>query len=231
MAGALAFGVGTATAATMDVGYQNPNDIFNGNAKGKVTIGVDGIRDPVRVYAGGFALQSDSEEFGEFIAWCLDVGANIFNGKSGQTHEYKVTDDPFSNTFFLTEQTQNNILRLFDAFYTEEVLTQANEATAFQVSLWTLVYADENSPAPLQAQNFSPSSAAALSVDWVNFVLDPDNVIQRRWWLHFLESTSDPRSQNLVTVTAIPLPAAGLLLFGALGGLGVIARLRRRTTA
>ena len=55
---------------------------------------------------------------------------------------------------------------------------------------------------------------------------------KRAYRLSFLESSSDSANksahQNLVTVSPVPLPAAGLLLLAAFGGLGVAAR-RRKT--
>jgi hypothetical protein len=44
----------------------------------------------------------------------------------------------------------------------------------------------------------------------------------------YLESTGNPASQNLVTVSPVPLPAAGLLMLAGLGGLASTRKLRRR---
>jgi len=39
---------------------------------------------------------------------------------------------------------------------------------------------------------------------------------------------ADPKRQNLVAASPVPLPASALLLLGGLGGLGGLSALRRR---
>jgi hypothetical protein len=229
-AAALAVAAGAGQASTINVGYQNDGDIFNGNAKGQVTVAVTDVRPSVRVNAGGFALTGG--DLGDFIAWCLDVGANIFPSSvsNPRTSPYVVTDSPFANSVALTTTQIGQITRLFDAYYdpgaVTNVLNNAAQATAFQVALWTLVYGDA-----LSATNPSPSNAVTTANSWVSFVQDAGNDISRVWRLTFLQSTTDPRSQNLVTVSAIPLPAGGWLLVVAIGGLAVAARRRKAADA
>ena len=223
-ASALALGAGAVSASTYhDVSYQGSN-IFNGNAKGTVTLSGDAVNGSPNVYAGGFALTA--EGLGDFVAWCLDVGANIFTSSPSQ---YKETSEPFANSLTLEQSAITNITRLFDKYYNpgavSSVLNDDKQATAFQTTLWKLVYGDD-----LTISNFSPSGANDLSSDMFDFVTDTDNAIARVWNLTFLESTANPRSQNLVTATVIPLPAAGWLLVTGLGGLALVAR-RRKSAA
>ena len=223
-ASALALGAGEVSASTYDVSYQYGSDIFNGNAKGTVTLSGDAVNGSPNVYAGGFALTAAG--LGDFVAWCLDVGANIFTGDSSQ---YKETSDPFANSLTLGQPTITNITRLFDQYYDpsagSNVLNDTTQATAFQTTLWKLVYGED-----LEISNFNPSGASVLSSEMYDFVTNTENDIARVWNLTFLESTADSRSQNLVTATVIPLPAAGWLLVTGLGGLALVAR-RRKSAA
>ena len=71
------------------------------------------------------------------------------------------------------------------------------------------------------------SSVATLANTYLGWATGTD--VANRFNLTFLENVRNAgeptrNSQNLVTATVVPLPAAGLLLFGAIGALGVASR-------
>jgi hypothetical protein len=229
-AAALALSAGAASATTINLSYRNNSSIFNGNANAGVKLVVDGKS--VNAQAGAFALTSP--QTGDIDLWCLDAESLIF-GKN-QTRPYAETDNPFvaSGQGAITAAI-GGITKLFDKFFLKgdnPVLANNTEAAAFQLTLWRLVYDALGKTFTFDGTNSGIKSRSTAMYDCVvSGSGDGCNSIDRVWRLHFLESQSDPRHQNLVHVTAIPLPAAGLLLITALGGLVVVSRRRKAADA
>jgi hypothetical protein len=178
------------------------------------------------VKAGGFKMTGASTDptapshiLGSFIAFCLDIGAHMFGSGSKNFKTYETTDNPFGS--FSINKTA--VERFYDANFASVNVNTANQSAAFQIGLWATIYGSD----------FEYSSTNTTLIGLVNDYVTAGATYggDRIWTLTYLESTDDPRYQNLVTATPIPLPATGLLMLGlmGLGGIASIVARRRRT--
>ncbi|MEM6656526.1 MAG: VPLPA-CTERM sorting domain-containing protein [Pseudomonadota bacterium] len=227
--------VGTVPAAAITVD-------LNGSAAGgykEVRVTAPSIDfDYDLVDAGAYTMSDvtpgSGNVLGDFVAFCLDLAAWI--GK-GEGYDFKVTNTPFSNTGIdlIANGGLQRIQAIFDANYSPEVATDSKKTSAaFQVALWNAVYDDDWTVTGADGDGFNAASRRG-GVNGVisqanDYLLAAQNYDgPQKWRLSFLESTANPRYQNLVAVAPVPLPAAGLMLLGALAGFGVLRR--RKATA
>ena len=200
------------------------------------------------VSAGGFSVKVGTDSF---LAWCLDLIGELDPGT-----KYKLNNvDPFDgngpdlSVTSLRDGTltrRDDVKRLFDVAYDGLLDTVAGSATnpsgaaGFQIALWEIVTEDTASSYDIDAGGFkitSATPAATTAADgFLAALADTESAIGNNglgYNVSFLESlpTDDPASQNLVTVSPVPLPAAGVLMLAALGGLAGSRKLRRRAEA
>lgn len=216
----------SASAATLQLSYDSSAAGYRTVVLNEVPVAVAGGL--TRVSAGGFNMvDSTPGGLGAFVAFCLDLGA--FLGTSGD-HEYETTDAPFGNSGVnLVGAGIGRIASIFNANYSDAVTSNRDSSAAFQMALWEAVYDDDMN---IDTGLFQASSTTDAVNDLASeFLAAADGYTGPNLWdLSFLESTASNRRQNLVTAapSAVPLPASGLLLLAAFGGL---AAARRRKTA
>ena len=215
----------SASSATLQLEY-------SGSAAGYervnlIEVPVDVAGDLTRVSAGGFAMNDMADGgLGDFIAWCLDLGA--FLGTSG-THEYETTETPFGNGgVSLLAAGMQRIANVFNANFGDDITANSTNSAAFQLALWEVVY---DSDFNIDTGAFNASSNADVEAAAAGYLDAAANYSGASLYdLTYLESTAPNRRQNLVTaeLAPVPLPATGLMLMGAIGG---IAAMKRRKKA
>lgn len=195
-------------------------------------IGGDAAPADQRVAAGGFALKAAG--VGDFLAWCLDI-TNYFDLSASP--DYQKTDTPFASSTSLSQSQIDDVKTLFDTGYQSVLDTissggsglRATTAAGFQIALWELVF-EATSDRDVTDDDFFVTGTSQAVVDAATgFLAGMSGPATGNYKVIFLESQHPHihKGQNLVTVAPVPLPAAGLLLVGALGGLGYVARCRK----
>lgn len=187
---------------------------------------------PSQVGATGFNVTDTTGDMGSFVAWCLDISHYLMG--TGDSQLYTVTDNPFSNSFGLTAVARDRIQLIFDANYASVDFSNGDQAAAFQMALWEAAYEDDNGLLDLTSGLFAASSNGSNSLAATYLANALSYAGEKMWNMTFLEvagygpDREKNTGQNLVTVSAVPLPAAGLLLMTALLGAGAMSR--RRTS-
>jgi len=214
-----------ASAVTLDYIGQ-----FNGKKNVSATLSGTGHDSGTRSGSGGAFTMERTEDGTRFLAWCLDLFDWLATGAIDYTEDpanpFSGTNGPILGpdrvalieTFFETNATA------VDAIYfgaPNNILS-----AAFQMALWELTYEDLNGSFDVTNGDFISNTTAINTTanDLLNNLTGP---IQKNYKLTFWEPKDYDDKQNLVSISAVPLPAAGLLLFGALAGLGAVRRRRK----
>lgn len=258
LAGAVALSAGMAAASPVSlfpagnftVDYQQTGDAFGSNASAGVKLNTIGWAS-----AGGIALKLRGQPNSDFTAFCLDLAHEMTSGTRYRVADANPTGNVFDTSagaVGVNASQQASIQKLFNAVYSPAVLKSSTESAAFQLALWEVVtetktYSgqivfDVNSQ-DAQRGNFyaltgwhnTPSAIVAQA----NLYLADMQAYTgpKRYDMTYLQSvisctgrrcTPTQAGQNLVTVSAVPVPAAGVLLLTAFGGAGLVLRRRRK---
>lgn len=224
----LAASASMAVAAPISLTKTNPSDTFDGGGRKSLRIINDaGPALNQWVTAGGFRL-TDQTNGVDFIAWCVDIAHNL-----SLKGLYEVTSAPFTNTFAFTQTQKDNVKSLFETSYSSLNLNNNNESAGFQLALWEVIYEDSGTFDVKDGSFYSSTNISARNIA-NGFLANLGGAVTQAYNVSYLESLGWEKSgttkysQNLVSVTPVPLPAAGLLL--ACGLAGLYASNRRKKT-
>lgn len=231
-AAAISLAASSASASTLSLTYEGAS---SGADRKVVTIDAAPVAYPgsgdwsKTVGAWGFKMHDSTGGLGSFIAWCLDVGS-FLSTSSTDAKLYSITANPFSNSYSLTSVERGRVQSLFDANYASVDITVGNEAAGFQLALWNALYDSDND---VTMGAFAASATDAIEY-LANGYLGAAGIFSgdKKYNMAFLESDNidgGGHYQNLVTVSQVPIPAAGGLLLLALAGMGAAARRSKRT--
>ncbi len=211
---------------------------YNGSAAGYRTVTLNTVPVPVaggltQVSAGGFNMSDTTQNgLGDFVAWCLDLGA--FLGTSLE-YGYAATTTPFQNGGVnLVPVGMARVQSIFDANFSDTFFSdpdvQVNRAksAAFQLSLWEVVYDGDWDITEGLFQASASQDVETLAAGYLQAAMNWTG--GSSWDLTYLESTDASRRQNLVTAapSPVPLPATGIMLLAAIGGLAAVRKKRRK---
>lgn len=217
-----------ASAGTVTLFKQNSNDTFDGGGKLHVNVSAPSAN----ALAGGFRLKDQDQN--PFVAWCLDILNDLSIPNSGR--HYNVTDTPFAGVKnLLSDITLANVKGLFETAYKAVDLADNVQSAGFQLALWEVLYETE-STFDLRDGAFKQTKSGTAQDDAEEaangyLALLEGGVVTQSYAFTFYESKTnqhgDQLSQNLVSVSEVPLPAAAWMLGLGVAGLFGVRRLKK----
>ncbi len=163
------------------------------------------------VLAGEFVMNNETTDT-TLVAYCIDLFDFLVMADFGLL-------DPI-------DRVRNGLQGLYTNHYAS-VVDQATSAS-FQLAVWEIVY-EESGGYGLGAGIFSSTTGGAVATTanaWLSDLAFETAGYDLTFW-DGNASESDRASQDLVSATPVPVPAAAGLLLLALGGLGAVGRRRR----
>lgn len=217
LAAALALAPMLASAATVTLSQQT-GDIFGSH--GRARVNVTSLTAPNRSYngtGGAFALAASGGGYGNIVTFCVDLLQTLVLPDSFQT-------SPTPGTFPAARLAA--LENLFETGFKHLNLASNTESAGFQLAVWEIAF-ESGSSYDLDSGNFKSNWSTATDAAagfGKQLLAGLGGPITQDYKLTFFLS---PTRQDQVTVSEVPVPAAGLLLAGALGGLGLMARRRK----
>jgi hypothetical protein len=183
---------------------------------------------PSRVGLTGFNI-TNVDAMESFIAWCLDISHYLM--RSGASQDYIQVVTPYSNSYAPTDAALYRVQSVFDANYGTLDASVSNQAAAFQLALWEAAYEADGNAMSISDGAFQVDSKDSTALANTFLANGAAYTGQKRWEMSFFEvdgfgaNRGANTGQNIVSVAAVPLPAAGFLLLAALfGGFAVSRR-------
>lgn len=205
----LAIATTSASAGTVNVTYQGSNVFGTPNYSRAVSITSPTYTGGAQ--AGAFRLVGDNG-FGSFVGFCVDLANFMTSGNTYTT----------SGTSAYNAAVDNNIDKLFTSSYAS--VDTANEAAAFQLAIWEII-TDTGKSLSLTGGSFLATAGIGVINTANSYLAALSGASTGGYNITYLNSRS---SQDLVTVSPVPVPAA----LGMLGlGLASLFGLRRRKKA
>lgn len=200
-----AWASGAASAATV-LDTQGTNAFGRPNWSSSVTYNLSG--DLQKNRAGLIRLQD--ADGNDVLAWAVDLFYAI------------EATDSYSGADTLSAAVKTNIDLLYNSAFAS--ISNATEAAGFQVALWEIV-TDTDTGLDLQSGDFKARGRAAKYQKAAEYLAGLEGAETGRWNISYF--SADSNGTNLVSATAVPLPAAVWMLGLGLAGLYGASRRRK----